>query len=146
MVRIRTIVRCLRRTIGRPEESATDNLAAGIPVWYFNVLLFFNCSAIIQKIIFTIKIVRKLLCFFVMLFLWHYLITIHCVFKDLRIVQIKTHLYIDCNVQVIPQLIARIDTRRHHVARLITNQLQDIGKVHPQVWAFFVAFSFDFSC
>ena len=36
------------------------------------------------------------------------------------------------NVQVIPQLIARIDTPRQLVGRLITQLLMDIGKAHPQ--------------
>ena len=35
--------------------------------------------------------------------------------------------------QVIPQLIARIDTPRHSVGRLISQLLMDIGKAHPQV-------------
>lgn len=41
----------------------------------------------------------------------------------------------NCNcidVQVIPQLIARIDTPRQLVGRLITQLLMDIGKAHPQ--------------
>jgi len=33
---------------------------------------------------------------------------------------------------VIPQLIARIDTPRQLVGRLITQLLMDIGKAHPQ--------------
>lgn len=42
---------------------------------------------------------------------------------------------IDVNtwLQVIPQLIARIDTQRHLVGRLISQLLMDIGKAHPQV-------------
>ena len=39
-------------------------------------------------------------------------------------------------VQVIPQLIARIDTPRQLVGRLIHQLLTDIGKHHPQVTAF----------
>ena len=35
-------------------------------------------------------------------------------------------------LQVIPQLIARIDTNKQFVARLIYNLLLDFGKVHPQ--------------
>ncbi|XP_014771975.1 serine/threonine-protein kinase mTOR isoform X1 [Octopus bimaculoides] len=35
-------------------------------------------------------------------------------------------------LQVIPQLIARIDTPRHSVGRLISQLLIDIGKAHPQ--------------
>ena len=35
-------------------------------------------------------------------------------------------------LQVIPQLIARIDTRKVYVARLIHNLLMEIGRVHPQ--------------
>ena len=35
-------------------------------------------------------------------------------------------------VQVIPQLIARIDTPRQLVGRLISQVLMDIGKAHPQ--------------
>jgi len=35
-------------------------------------------------------------------------------------------------VQVIPQLIARIDTPRQLVGRLISQLLMDIGKAHPQ--------------
>lgn len=35
-------------------------------------------------------------------------------------------------LQVIPQLIARIDTPRQLVARLILQLLMDIGKQHPQ--------------
>ncbi|KAK3104575.1 hypothetical protein FSP39_005244 [Pinctada imbricata] len=35
-------------------------------------------------------------------------------------------------LQVIPQLIARIDTPRHLVARLISQLLIDVGKSHPQ--------------
>ena len=38
-----------------------------------------------------------------------------------------------CCVQVIPQLIARIDTPRPLIARLITSLLTELGKVHPQV-------------
>ena len=34
--------------------------------------------------------------------------------------------------QVIPQLIARIDTPRHLVSSLIQQHLKDIGKEHPQ--------------
>ena len=42
---------------------------------------------------------------------------------------------IDVNtwLQVIPQLIARIDTQRQLVGRLIHQLLMDIGKAHPQV-------------
>lgn len=36
-------------------------------------------------------------------------------------------------LQVIPQLIARIDTPRHLVGRLISQLLIDVGKSHPQV-------------
>lgn len=41
---------------------------------------------------------------------------------------------IDVNtwLQVIPQLIARIDTQRQLVGRLIHQLLMDIGKAHPQ--------------
>ena len=44
---------------------------------------------------------------------------------------------IDVNtwLQVIPQLIARIDTQRQLVGRLIHQLLMDIGKAHPQVRA-----------
>jgi FKBP12-rapamycin complex-associated protein len=35
-------------------------------------------------------------------------------------------------LQVIPQLIARIDTNKQYVAKLIRNLLVDLGKVHPQ--------------
>ena len=35
-------------------------------------------------------------------------------------------------LQVIPQLIARIDTPRQLVGRLISQLLMDIGKAHPQ--------------
>ena len=35
-------------------------------------------------------------------------------------------------MQVIPQLIARIDTPRQLVGRLISQLLMDIGKAHPQ--------------
>jgi len=35
--------------------------------------------------------------------------------------------------QVIPQLIARIDTPRQLVGRLIHQLLSDVGKQHPQV-------------
>ena len=45
---------------------------------------------------------------------------------------IKT-IQIDTWLQVIPQLIARIDTPRHLVGRLIHQLLTDIGKHHPQV-------------
>lgn len=38
-----------------------------------------------------------------------------------------------CN-QVIPQLIARIDTPRALVGRLIHQLLTDIGRYHPQVY------------
>eukprot|EP00117_Sycon_ciliatum_P040328 scpid3818/ scgid5118/ Serine/threonine-protein kinase mTOR; FK506-binding protein 12-rapamycin complex-associated protein 1; FKBP12-rapamycin complex-associated protein; Mammalian target of rapamycin; Mechanistic target of rapamycin; Rapamycin target protein 1 len=44
---------------------------------------------------------------------------------------IKT-IQIDTWLQVIPQLIARIDTPRHLVGRLIHHLLMDIGKHHPQ--------------
>ena len=40
---------------------------------------------------------------------------------------------IDKWIQVIPQLIARIDTTRSLVGKLISNLLTDIGKQHPQV-------------
>ena len=40
---------------------------------------------------------------------------------------------IDNWLQVIPQLIARIDTQRQLVSRLIHQLLTDIGKQHPQV-------------
>lgn len=45
---------------------------------------------------------------------------------------------IDVNtwLQVIPQLIARIDTQRQLVGRLIHQLLMDIGKAHPQVFHF----------
>lgn len=45
---------------------------------------------------------------------------------------------IDVNtwLQVIPQLIARIDTQRQLVGRLIHQLLMDIGKAHPQVRVF----------
>ena len=36
-------------------------------------------------------------------------------------------------LQVIPQLIARIDTPRSLVGRLVHQLLVDIGKAHPQV-------------
>lgn len=39
---------------------------------------------------------------------------------------------IDTWLQVIPQLIARIDTPRAQVGRLIHHLLMDIGKHHPQ--------------
>jgi Phosphatidylinositol kinase and protein kinases of the PI-3 kinase family len=39
---------------------------------------------------------------------------------------------IDNWLQVIPQLIARIDTPRHLVSRLIHQILMDLGKFHPQ--------------
>ena len=45
---------------------------------------------------------------------------------------IKT-IQIDTWLQVIPQLIARIDTPRQLVGRLIHQLLTDIGKHHPQV-------------
>ena len=45
---------------------------------------------------------------------------------------IKT-IQIDTWLQVIPQLIARIDTPRQLVGRLINQLLTDIGKHHPQV-------------
>lgn len=48
------------------------------------------------------------------------------IFEGLRTVQINTWL------QVIPQLIARIDTPRVLVGRLIHHLLMDIGKHHPQ--------------
>jgi FKBP12-rapamycin complex-associated protein len=35
-------------------------------------------------------------------------------------------------LQVIPQLIARIDSTKQYVARLIHNLLTDFGRVHPQ--------------
>ncbi len=46
---------------------------------------------------------------------------------------------IDVNtwLQVIPQLIARIDTQRQLVGRLIHQLLMDIGKAHPQVYIIF---------
>lgn len=46
--------------------------------------------------------------------------------EGLKTVPIETWL------QVIPQLIARIDTSRHFVGRLIRQLLMDIGKSHPQ--------------
>ncbi|KAJ8022045.1 Serine/threonine-protein kinase mTOR [Holothuria leucospilota] len=46
--------------------------------------------------------------------------------EGLKTIQIDTWL------QVIPQLIARIDTPRHLVAKLIQQLLMDIGKQHPQ--------------
>ena len=46
---------------------------------------------------------------------------------------IKT-IQIDTWLQVIPQLIARIDTPRQLVGRLIHQLLTDIGKHHPQVF------------
>ncbi|XP_015781821.1 serine/threonine-protein kinase mTOR [Tetranychus urticae] len=46
--------------------------------------------------------------------------------EGLKTVPIQTWL------QVIPQLIARIDTSRHFVGRLIHQLLVDIGKCHPQ--------------
>lgn len=46
--------------------------------------------------------------------------------EGLKTIQINTWL------QVIPQLIARIDTPRHMVAKLIQQLLMDIGKQHPQ--------------
>jgi FKBP12-rapamycin complex-associated protein len=42
------------------------------------------------------------------------------------------HTPIDIWLQVIPQLIARIDTNKQYVARLIHNLLTEIGRVHPQ--------------
>ncbi len=45
---------------------------------------------------------------------------------------VKT-IQIDNWLQVIPQLIARIDTPRQRVAKLIDQLLTDIGKQHPQV-------------
>ena len=44
---------------------------------------------------------------------------------------IKT-IQIDNWLQVIPQLIARIDTQRQLVSRLVHQLLTDIGKQHPQ--------------
>ena len=41
---------------------------------------------------------------------------------------------IDTWLQVIPQLIARIDHPRRLVAKLIHDLLTDVGKQHPQVW------------
>ncbi|OXA52223.1 Serine/threonine-protein kinase mTOR [Folsomia candida] len=41
-------------------------------------------------------------------------------------------IHVDTWLQVIPQLIARIDTPRHLVAKLIHHLLADIGKYHPQ--------------
>ncbi len=61
---------------------------------------------------------------------------------------------IDVNtwLQVIPQLIARIDTQRQLVGRLIHQLLMDIGKAHPQVRGIFyscnsveVIFTFHFT-
>ena len=46
--------------------------------------------------------------------------------------------------QVIPQLIARIDTR-HLVGRLIQELLIDIGKQHPQVMPHFHLFILTFT-
>lgn len=45
-----------------------------------------------------------------------------CIFSDLLF-----------NLKVIPQLIARIDTPRSLVGRLVHQLLVDIGKAHPQV-------------
>ena len=42
-------------------------------------------------------------------------------------------MYMNVCGQVIPQLIARIDTPRQLVAKLIQQLLIDIGKQHPQV-------------
>ncbi|XP_064642053.1 serine/threonine-protein kinase mTOR-like isoform X1 [Lineus longissimus] len=50
---------------------------------------------------------------------------------DALVEGIKT-IDIDNWLQVIPQLIARIDTPRHMVGRLIQQLLMDIGKQHPQ--------------
>ena len=47
--------------------------------------------------------------------------------EGVRIIEVDTWL------QVIPQLIARIDTQRQLVGRLIHQLLMDIGKAHPQV-------------
>ncbi len=41
-----------------------------------------------------------------------------------------------CGLQVIPQLIARIDTPRPLVSRLIHQLLTDVGKHHPQAGFF----------
>ena len=49
-----------------------------------------------------------------------------CLFGGIKKVPIETWL------QVIPQLIARIDTPRHFVGRLIHQLLIEIGKYHPQ--------------
>lgn len=49
------------------------------------------------------------------------------VVEGIRLIEINTWL------QVIPQLIARIDTPRALVSRLIHHLLIDIGKSHPQV-------------
>jgi len=50
-----------------------------------------------------------------------------CLVKGLSTVKIENWL------QVIPQLIARIDTNRQRVGKLILTLLCDIGKHHPQV-------------
>lgn len=50
---------------------------------------------------------------------------------DALVEGIKT-MQIENWLQVIPQLIARIDTPRHSVGRLISQLLMDIGKAHPQ--------------
>ena len=42
------------------------------------------------------------------------------------------HTPFDIWLQVIPQLIARIDTNKANVAKLIHNLLIEIGRVHPQ--------------
>jgi len=48
------------------------------------------------------------------------------------LVKLKRSVYLLKRVQVIPQLIARIDTPRQLVGRLISQLLMDIGKAHPQ--------------
>ena len=41
---------------------------------------------------------------------------------------------IDTCLQIIPQLIARIDHPRRLLDKLIHDLLTDVGKQHPQVW------------
>lgn len=83
------------------------------------------------SVMFVCKYVLELSSFFRLLTLWfdygHLPEVYEALVEGIKTVRIETWL------QVIPQLIARIDTSRHLVGRLIMQLLMDIGREHPQV-------------